>query len=79
MGILMEGVGGGLDAWTVGAPVPPLAARAGLQHGDVIVSVNGVGPEAGAAALGVISAPAFELSVRRANGESVAISIETGA
>lgn len=53
------------EGWRVGAEVPNAVTAAGLQPGDVIVAVNGSGPNDIAAALNAVSSGHAELTVQR--------------
>ena len=59
-------VEGAAQGWRVAEPLPLAATQAGLQPGDVILSVNGAGPESGASALiAAVQSGAVQLEVSR--------------
>jgi S1-C subfamily serine protease len=53
------------EGWRVGEQVPDVVTAAGLQPGDLIVAVNGSGPNDIAAALNAVSSGHAELTVQR--------------
>lgn len=67
----------GLSGWRVTAPLPAAARAAGLREGDLIVSVNGVGPGDPAAVLQAAGQGSVELAVRRGRGENHTITVAT--
>ena len=65
---------GAVRGWRVTA-LPPSAQAAGLHEGDLVLSVNGVGPGDAAALLNAVSSGQVALRVRRAGGEEVMLSL----
>jgi general secretion pathway protein C len=62
--------------WRIVGPVPPVAAQAGLQTGDLILAVNGARPTSGAIRLGGdATGQPIQLSVVRSSGERVTIAL----
>jgi general secretion pathway protein C len=62
--------------WRIVGPVPPIAAQAGLQTGDLILAVNGARPTSGAIRLdGDATGQPIQLSVVRSSGERVTIAL----
>jgi general secretion pathway protein C len=53
------------SGWRLPASVPAIVAAAGLQANDLVLSVNGAGPDAGAAALGALQSHNVTIAVRR--------------
>ncbi len=69
-----ESVDGVARGWRVSEGVPNAAATAGLRPGDLIVSVNGVGPGDASALLGAVADGQVELAVQRGASERLTIS-----
>jgi general secretion pathway protein C len=62
--------------WRIIGPVPPVAAQAGLQTGDLILAVNGARPTSGAIRLdGDATGQPIQLSVVRSSGERITIAL----
>ncbi len=66
-------------AWRVASAPPAMLSKAGLQVGDRILSVNGVGPRDGDPLAAAASASRIVLAVERAGGEHIQLSIKNGA
>lgn len=64
--------------WRVASPLPERARVAGLRDGDVIASINGAGPGAGAPALSAFNASAVTLDVRRADQSAHKVTLRMG-
>lgn len=57
---------GGGQGWRVAEPLPLAASQAGIMPGDVILAVNGAGPESGAPALlAALQSGSVQMEVRR--------------
>lgn len=65
-------------AWRAAASMPDQLRKAGLQPGDLILSVNGVGPADGQARLLAAARGPMSLKVERYTGERVALSLPAG-
>jgi type II secretory pathway component PulC len=59
--------------WRVRPPLPDASAAAGLQVGDMIVSINGIGPNDLRGARAAADDSTIVLSVRRSTGEQVTV------
>jgi S1-C subfamily serine protease len=68
---------GRAHGWRVADAPPGAVTRAGLQSGDLVVGVNGAGPDNLAAVAAAARANTLVLEVER-NGGRVTISLETG-
>ncbi|MCR6643557.1 MAG: hypothetical protein NVV62_02995 [Terricaulis sp.] len=57
---------GGAQGWRVAEPLPLAASQAGIMPGDIILTVNGAGPDSGApAVLAALQSGSVQLEVRR--------------
>lgn len=65
-------------AWRAAAGMPDQFRRAGLQPGDLILSINGAGPGDGQARLLAAARGPMSLKVERYTGELVALSLPAG-
>jgi general secretion pathway protein C len=65
-------------AWRAAAGMPAPFRKAGLQPGDLIISVNGAGPADGQARLLAAARGPMSLTVERYTGERVALSLPAG-
>lgn len=65
-------------AWRAAAGMPDQFRKAGLQPGDLILSVNGAGPGDGQARLLAAARGPMSLKVERYTGELVALSLPAG-
>jgi type II secretory pathway component PulC len=72
----VEQAEGGEAGWRIGAEPPSIAAAAGLRQGDLILSVNGAGPNSGVDLLSVMGAGPVEIAVER-GGKRITLSLET--
>jgi type II secretory pathway component PulC len=71
----LELAGGAAKGWRVSGPLPPSAATAGLRDGDLVVAVNGLGPDRAAQALGSLGSGRVVLSIERAGGGRVDLNL----
>lgn len=65
---------GATPGWRIAGPVPDAAATAGLRSGDLVVSINGYGPERSAEAAGAAAQGVVRLEIVR-DGAPVAITL----
>jgi hypothetical protein len=65
---------GEATGWRVAGPLPDAAAAAGLQSGDLVVSINGYGPERSAEAAGAAAQGPVRLEIVRA-GAPVSVTL----
>jgi hypothetical protein len=65
-------------AWRAATGMPDQFRKAGLQPGDLILSINGAGPADGQARLLAASRGPMSLTVERYTGERVALSLPAG-
>jgi type II secretory pathway component PulC len=65
---------GAAPGWRIAGPVPDAAAAAGLRSGDLVVSINGYGPERSAEAAGAAAQGVVRLEIVR-DGAPVAITL----
>lgn len=70
---------GAAKGWRVSGPLPAAAQAAGLRDGDLVVAVNGLGPERAAQALGSLGSGRVALSVERGGGERVELNLALNA
>ena len=65
-------------AWRAATGIPDAFRKAGLNPGDLIISVNGAGPNDGQARLLAASRGPMSLAVERYTGERVSLSLPAG-
>jgi len=68
---------GEANGWRLPANVPAIVTAAGLQPGDLVLAVNGAGPQAGALALGALQQGDVTLTVKRGAGAPFTVTLNS--
>jgi type II secretory pathway component PulC len=66
----------GHSGWRVAAPLPAAAEALGLRDGDLVLSVNGHGPDQAGQAVQTLRSGKINLLVMRGRGERVQLTLE---